>query len=157
PFIVQLSKRPGKKRFVVHSLDSPRAPRGHFGSILLDLFLEGFQAVCRGDKCGGGHAPPVHGVTQPAFGLKLRRHVRAIRHRAHHRPRYGLSSAAECRTPFSAAPLGGTAENIEKPDRVGSPPVAGGPQLANRATTSVAPTAALVGGRHPTLAATACR
>ncbi len=58
PFIVQLSKRAGKKRFVVHRFDSPRAPRGLFGSILLDLFLEWFQAVCRGDKYGSGHAPP---------------------------------------------------------------------------------------------------
>src|SRR6266436_3123338 len=59
PFIVQLSKRAGKKRFVVHRFDSPRAPRGLFGSILLDLFLEWFQAVCRGDKYGSGHAPPL--------------------------------------------------------------------------------------------------
>ena len=41
----------------------------------------------------------LRGVARPAFGLKLSALVGAIRDRAHHPPRCGLSSAAECRTP----------------------------------------------------------
>src|SRR5262249_27478521 len=73
PLVVQLSKGVSKKCLVIHRLDSPRAPRAHFRSILLDLFLERFQAVCRGDKCEGGHAPPWHASCGQSLALNYDR------------------------------------------------------------------------------------